>query len=157
MNNNGMNFDPQTGQPINNISNVPQFSNDNVNNLNNYNQANPTTQQVVNNAQNINPAPNQPVVNTDVVNTQQQPVNVSVNNQPNMGSQPVQVAGGSNNISNIPTIEQSNQSFVANTQAVSMEKTEEKKKGINYLFVIILFIIVLVSIFVLFPLLKNIF
>lgn len=54
-----------------------------------------------------------------------------------------------------PTVEQSTESFVQSTQALNSEKTVEKKKGVNYLLVILLFIIVLIAIFFVFPLLKE--
>ena len=56
----------------------------------------------------------------------------------------------------IPTAGQSTQEFINNTQSMTSEKKEENKGKVNYAFVIILFIIILASIFFLFPyLLKH--
>ena len=57
----------------------------------------------------------------------------------------------------IPTIEQSESDFINNAQAISTETKEEEKSegGLNYTFFIVLFIIVLLSIFFLFPIITK--
>ena len=113
MNNNNINFDPFTGQPINRENNqtIPN--------------ANQTS---VNNEQ------NQPTVE----------INTQVDNQ-----------NIQNVLQSIPTIEQTKQEFINNAQSLNTEQKKEKKQGINYAFVIILFIIVLAAIFFLFPMLMK--
>ena len=113
MNNNQMNFDPITGQPINQ-------------NLDNNNTVLPKQEQPV--------APVQPV----------QPV------------QPIPVVDEQQQIQNIPTVEQSKQEFIDNTQANSTVKKEEKKDGPNIAFIVILFVIIFAAIFFLFPYLMDI-
>lgn len=119
MNNNQMNFDPMTGQPItripntNNIPNNVIQSNNTIesNNISNSNQINPNLNQNTQSMQNT------------IVNQMQ----------------------------SIPTVDQSKQAFIDNTQSMTSEKKNEKKEGINYTFIIILFVIILASIFFLFP------
>ena len=116
MNNNvEMNFDPMTGEPINN------------------NQNNNISQQ---NIPVILPETN-PMVNQVIPQEQLQNVNV----------QPIQT---------IPTIEQSKEQFINNTQNISETKKEEKKEGVNYIFIIVLFIIIFAAIFFLFPYLLEV-
>ncbi len=55
----------------------------------------------------------------------------------------------------IPTIEQSREEFITNTQNNTVIKKEEKKQGINYLFFIGLFIVIFVVIKFLFPILLR--
>lgn len=104
MNNNQMNFDPMTGQPIN---------------------------------QNIATTPNQ-VQTTQPV---QQPAN-NINIQQQLQS--------------IPTVEQTKQEFINNTQAENVVKKEEKQDGPNIVFIIILFVIIFAAIFFLFPYLMKV-
>lgn len=130
MNNNGMNFDPITGQPI-------------QNNTNNTNQQNA---QINNQMQTVQPvapvAPIEPQLNTTNPQMQQTPIDPQIENF--------------NNLQAIPTVEQSKQEFINNTQSLSTEKTTEKKQGVNWTFIIILFAVILVAIIFLFPyLLKN--
>ena len=118
MNNNQMNFDPMTGQPLNN--NVVQ----------------PTVTPV---------APVQQVMPTpEVTPVQQVPTqaNIIQENTPILNQQQMQ---------NIPTVEQTKQQFIDNTQANSSAKIEEKKEGPNIAFIVILFIIIFAAIFFLFP------
>ena len=119
MNNNQMNFDPITGQPINQNNNNIVPDNQTINTLEQNN--------VLVQPENIL---NQQPVETTVVNPQQA-------------------------IQNIPTIEQSKQEFINNTQANSPVKKEEKKDGPNIAFIIILFAIIFASIFFLFPYLQK--
>ena len=57
---------------------------------------------------------------------------------------------------NIPTVEQTPQVFINNTQVNSMDEKLEKKDGPNITFIIILFAIIFASIFFLFPYLLKI-
>ena len=94
----------------------------------------------------VNSVPVQPQVQV----VPEQPTNQPIDNDQNqMGSQ--------NNFQSVPTIEQSNQNFVANTQTISSEKPVEQKNKVNYLLIIILLGSVFLAIFFLFPMLKNIF
>jgi len=56
----------------------------------------------------------------------------------------------------IPTVEQSKQEFINNTQTNSSVKKEEKKDGPNIAFIVILFVIIFASIFFLFPYLLKV-
>ena len=117
--NNNMNFDPITGQPIqNNIQ--------------------------------------QPVVQPEAIVDQQSIAQTEAAMQPQ--ANPVQQQNNINNqmqFQNIPTIEQSKQEFINNIQEIHTEKKEEKKEKINFGFIIILFIVLLVAIYFLFPLLLD--
>lgn len=121
MDNNQINFDPMTGQPINQ-------------NLNNNNTVVPNQAQPVN----VQPvAPVQPVPAVEPV-------------------QPIPVVDEQQQIQNIPTVEQSKQEFIDNTQANNTAKKEEKKDGPNIAFIVILFVIIFAAIFFLFPYLMDI-
>ena len=117
--NNQMNFDPITGQPIN----------QNNNNI---------------------------VPNNGAINTLEQN-NIPVQQENNLNQQPIEttVVNPQQIMQNIPTVEQSKQEFINNTQANSSAKQEEKKDGPNIAFIIILFIIIFVAIFFLFPYLQK--
>ena len=109
MNNNQMNFDPMTGQPIN---------------------------------QNITTIPNQvQTTNSQTTQSVQQPAN-NINIQQQLQS--------------IPTVEQTKQEFINNTQAENVVKKEEKQDGPNIVFIIILFEIIFAAIFFLFPYLMKV-
>lgn len=109
MNNNQMNFDPMTGQPIN---------------------------------QNITTIPNQvQTTNSQTTQSVQQPAN-NINIQQQLQS--------------IPTVEQTKQEFINNTQAENVVKKEEKQDGPNIVFIIILFVIIFAAIFFLFPYLMKV-
>lgn len=134
MNNNGMRFDPNTGQPL------QQMPNQNI-------QAQPIQQN--------------PNMNSVPVQTEQQIANTAIPNQ-NVQVQPVQQTIQPNQVpqqniqmQGIPTVEQSRQEFVSNTQANTTEKKEAKKSGINYALVIILFVVILAAIYFLFPILMK--
>lgn len=60
-----------------------------------------------------------------------------------------------NQLQSIPTVEQKKEDFINNTQTINQEKKDEKKKGINFAFIIILFLIILATIYFLFPLLLK--
>ena len=114
MNNNQMNFDPITGQPIN------QNVNDTVQ---------PQPVPPVQPEQSIQPVQQEVVVNN--------PINIQ-------------------QMQNIPTVEQSKQEFINNTQANNAVKKEEKKDGPNITFIVILFVIIFAAIFFLFPYLMDV-
>ena len=112
-----MNFDPMTGQPINQGNVTPKQD-----------------EQVI-----VQPIPPvQPVPTVEQVST--------VNNNLNPQQQ----------IQNIPTVEQSKQEFIDNTQANNTIKKDEKKDGPNIAFIIILFAIIFAAIFFLFPYLLKV-
>lgn len=116
MNNNQMNFDPMTGQPINQNAintNVPQ-------------------QPIVNNAEVTPQTQNAEIIPRDVVSTTQQQMNT------------------------IPTVDQNKETFIDNTQANVNTQKEEKKDGPNWVFIIILFVIIFACIFFLFPYLLKV-
>lgn len=120
--NNQMNFDPMTGQPINQNSNL----------------------------NNVVP---QSTINTDQITNQTMQVatensfqNVEPNLQNNIQQQ----------MQNIPTIEQTRQEFISNTQANNTGKKDEKTEGPNIALIIILFTIIFASIFFLFPYLQKV-
>ena len=56
---------------------------------------------------------------------------------------------------NIPTIEQNKEQFIENIQSTNQEIKENKKEGTNFIFIIIIFIIMLAAILFIFPLLLN--
>ena len=58
-------------------------------------------------------------------------------------------------LQNIPTVEQNKEQFINNVQSMNQEKKEEKKEGISFVFIAILFIVILVSIVFLFPILSK--
>lgn len=82
------------------------------------------------------------------------PVETNQVQQPAAPSAPVNI-NQIQQIQNIPTIEQSQQQFIDNTQAQNTENNKEKKEGINYTFLIILFVIMFGAIFFLFPFLLK--
>ena len=136
MNNNQINFDPMTGQPIN------QTNNNFVSNIETINQNN---NNIVPNNIAINTAPQNNIPN--------QPENIN-NNTLNQSVETT-VVNPQQTMQSIPTVEQSKQDFINNTQANSTEKKDEKKDGPNFVFIIILFIIIFASIFFLFPYLQK--
>lgn len=128
MNNNQVNFDPMTGQPINN---------------------NPVPSTPVNSVPNVQPVQPVPVpVEPPVAPIESQPSIQQPTN--NAYINPQQQMEG------IATVEQTKQEFIENIQANNVEKNEDKKDGPNITFIIILFVIILAAIFFLFPYLMNI-
>ena len=125
MNNNQVNFDPMTGQPINQ-------------GFNGVSNAQVTPQQQANNIPNVVP-PIQP-------QPPMQQVNVANNTNP---------ASIQQQMNSIPTVDQDKKEFITNTQATTEVKTETKKNGPNIAFIVILFIIIFASIFFLFPYLLD--
>lgn len=156
--NNNMNFDPLTGQPLNNnntLNNGNINQNQNIAMPNQYAQTQNTNVQAQ--VQNTNIQPQQPIMNQNIElqnlnQAQYNPVppvpTVEDNNINNLEN--IQ-----NSLNSIPTVDQSRTEFMNNTQTMNETKKEEKKSGINYGFVIALFIIVLVAIIFLFPLLMK--
>lgn len=138
MNNNQMNFDPITGQPIN----------QNTNNIDNNVVHNTLEQDNINNVQQVPiTETTQTIQNTQsVANITTQEVSTDLVNNNVLPQQQMQ---------NIPTVDQDKQEFINNTQANSAAKKEEKKDGPNIVFIIILFIIIFAAIFFLFPYLQK--
>ena len=129
MNNNQMNFDPMTGQPINQNNTIP------------------------NQEQNINQQ-NIPIVQTNVTPVQQIPNVQSVPSvEPIQQVTPIQTQ---QQMQNIATVEQSKQDFINNTQANTVVKKDEKQDGPNIAFIVILFAIIFAAIFFLFPYLLKV-
>lgn len=59
-------------------------------------------------------------------------------------------------LQNIPTVDQNEQQFINNVQSINnKEKKEDKKEGINFTFIIIMFSIILLAIIFLFPILLD--
>ena len=131
-----MNFDPITGQPINNsiVSNQGQQIN-----------VQPTQVQTPQQVQQPVPTvePVQPVPTPTIESVQPVP---TVNNTISTQQQ----------IQTIPTVEQSKQEFINNTQANNTVKKEEKNDGPNIGFIVILFVIIFAAIFFLFPYLLKV-
>lgn len=101
----------------------------------------------MNNNINFDPMTGQPIQKN---NEQPQITNQPLNQ--NSINQQVQIQ---NQLQSIPTVDQNKEQFIDNIQSANIEKKEEKKEGINLIFVIILFVIILVSIYFLFPLLAK--
>lgn len=136
MNTNEIKFDPMTGQPI-------------QNNMNNNVQPNNTQTNVQPQPQNIQPvvpvAPIEPQISNTTVEVQPAPIEQSINTTDT----------NVNNMQSIPTVDQSQQQFINNTQSLTAENKVEKKQRINWTFLIILFVIILAAIFFLFPYLQK--
>ena len=129
--NNNMNFDPMTGQPIQK------------------NQTEINTQEVTQSnlvEQQINQQPNEQVIKqtTIVEQNEQQPISEQQIN-----------AQIQTQLQSIPTVEQNEQQFINNVQTMNQEKKEETKEGVNFVFIIVLFVIILAAIYFLFPLLSK--
>ena len=138
MNNNEINFDPITGKSVTqtqtNIGNINGLQDTNINtNQNNIN-GNQANSNIINNNQ----------INRQIVND-----SINTNTQQNMQQNII------NQMQAIPTVGQDKQAFINNTQMLSTERKEEKKQGINYVFVIILFVLIFASIIFLFPFLLK--
>ena len=88
----------------------------------------------------------------EIINNPVQQSNTMVNELPKQSTESF------NNTSQThfaPTVEQSAQEFINTIQNTGTVKKETKKDGVNYVFIIILFLIVIASIYFLFPLLLN--
>ena len=85
------------------------------------------------------------------IEPQVQQQNTEVNNQTTINSG----AQIQNELQNIPTVGQDKDSFINNVQTLNQEKQEEKNEGVNFAFIIILFVIILVAIYFLFPILLK--
>ncbi len=139
MNNNGINFDPMTGQPISQNNNISPNPNEVM-----QNQSNSQTVETQAINQQVDVGANQSIPNNI---TQNVPIDSSANVPPEIISAPL--------------VEQSKEQFINNSQVVNQEKVKEKVKekgknnGINYLFVIILLAVLFIAIFFLFPLLSK--
>ena len=129
--NNNMNYDPMTGIPIqNNNQNI-----DNINNILTEPISNQTMQQNTSIA--IDPIQQSNTIINEPINQQIEYINTNI---------PPHIA---------PTVEQNEQQFINTIQNTNTEKKEVKKDGANYIFVIILFIIIIASIYFLFPMLLK--
>ena len=124
-----MRFDPNTGKPLDNIS-------ENTQNNNMKMRFDPNTGKPINDI-------NENAVVQANANNAETSINDSLS-QNNV-----------TNINNIPTVDQSSNEFINNTQTISSERIEKKKGGLNYTFIIILFIVILISIIFLFPYLAK--
>ena len=124
-----MRFDPNTGKPLDNI-------NENTQNNNMKMRFDPNTGKPLNDI-------NENAVVQANTNNAETSINDSLS-QSNV-----------TNINNIPTVDQSSNEFINNTQTISSERIEKKKGGLNYTFIIILFIVILISIIFLFPYLAK--
>lgn len=102
-----------------------------------------------NNQQTLEPVT--PIIDPQTI---QQPIeqNTIVNETQNNTNQEIQVQ---NQLQNIPTVDQSKEEFINNAQSINKEKKEEKKEGVNFIFIIILFVVILITIYFLFPLLLD--
>ncbi len=165
--NNGMNFDPMTGQPLyqgggtNDINNQPVMNNQGMNTT-----IEQPARQDVNGVQGVeNLQMNVPVQPLPQVQPQPQ---MQPQIQPQVQPQPIiqQANNDSTNINSansiqqqmqsIPTVDQNRQDFINNTQAENTVNKKEKKSGPNVVFIVILFVIIFAAIFFLFPyLLEN--
>lgn len=132
MNNNKI-IDPITGQPIQTQNNMNGETN---------------------NIQNTYGLPNMPTINTTNINMQNANANQTNNNQ-NIMNQTNGNQNIMNQMQNIATIDQPMETFINNTQSnVKAEKNDDTPK-VNYVFVAIIFVIILVSIIFLFPYLQK--
>lgn len=86
-----------------------------------------------------------------VANVQPQPQNVETNTQAPDDTFIDPAVAMQQQMQTIPTVDQSKEAFIDNTQANSTAKKQAKKDGPNWAFIIILFIIIFASIFFLFP------
>ena len=135
MNNNQLNFNPTTGEPINNVNTnaMPNINHQQM-------QTQPTVgQQTVPNQGSAQPLAS-PLQTPTMENIKQDNQNINIQQQ----------------MQSIPTVDQNAQQFINNTQASNTVKKEEKKDGPNIVFIVILFIIIFAAIFFLFPYLLNI-
>lgn len=117
----------------------------------------------MNNNINFDPMTGKPLQNNTHSNTTIQQVNgEQISPQPNninvqqiYPHQEIQTNVQQVNLQNVPTVEQNKQDFINNVQLMNQEKKEEKKEGINFVFIIVLFVVILISIYFLFPLLLD--
>lgn len=134
MDNNQMNFDPMTGQPLNNQNNtVAQNPMQPIPHIEQIPTAQPVAPNLDTPGQVLNIEPTVQLKVNQTIST----ADNSINTQQQMQS--------------IATVEQSTQDFINNVQANSTEKKEEKKDGPNIAFIIILFAIIFAAIIFLFP------
>ena len=147
-----MNFDPNTGEPI---------QNDNL--INDNNVSIPENNTIVENIP-IQPAPIKPEIMQPTqldpepaqpVQPEPAPENVETPQMVNTVSE--EALSAQDSVKGIPTIEQNDQSFVANTQAISSEKKSDDKSRVNYALILILLGVVVAAIFFGFPLLQKLF
>lgn len=117
----------------------------------------------MNNNIKFDPNTGQPIIdNQNILNNQlnsiEQPQPIQIEQATPVQNNVVQqnaVQMSQTQIQNIPTVEQNKEQFIQNTQNLTTEKKEEKKQGINYTLIIVLFILIFASIFFLFPFLLK--
>ena len=109
------------------------------------NQENENIIQTTNDSQSENITP---ITSEETLNTINE---VQVNNDTSI-DQEIQIK---NELQNIPTVEQDAQEFINKVQAQSQEKKDDKKDGINFVFIILLFAVILAIVIFLFPVLLN--
>jgi len=140
--NNYPKFDPMTGQPIQ-PNNVQPSVQPVVPNM-----VQPEVQNIPTNVM----EPVQPVIEPKIeqVNVVEEPKVIE-----NSSTTPEVQTNTQAQLENIPTVEQGKQEFINNAQAMNTEKKEEKKEGVNFWFVLIMFGVILAAIFFLFPFLLK--
>ena len=134
MNDNQANFDAATGQSINNPQNN---GSNNINNSGSNIDSNKVN--VTNNSTEVN-------VSQTI---QQQPIQQQPIQQQSVQQQPV----SQNNLQSIATVDQSSEDFINNVQKDTENSISKGEVTKSYFLIILLFIIVFVSIFFLFPIL----
>lgn len=121
-----MNFDPITGQPLNNQNNNTQNS----------------TMPIEQN--NLGQIPNQEIFSNQIPATNN--ANDNINDRTNQTAVMMQT---------VATVNQTQENFISNVQNENKITSEKKENKPNYWFIIILFIIILAAIFFLFPFLLK--
>ena len=125
-----MNFDPMTGEPLNNQgANAPQ-------------PIEMPTVPIEQVAQTVEP---------------QQPIMESINPEPTTNNIAPTESQTVNMMQNVATVNQTQENFINNVQNENKVNEEKKADGPNYWFIIILFIIIFAAIFFLFPYLLKTF
>lgn len=146
--NNNANFDPITGQPINQNNNIPnvQTIDSTVGQVMSEMPAlESTVEQTMSVVQPSDTTIVQEIPELQPLDTSNEIINVDNSIQTNIQDE----------LRNIPTIEQDKQDFINNVQTANQEKKEEKKDKNNLLFIIIAAVVLLLAIYFLFPLLLN--
>ena len=141
--NNNMNFNPFTGEPL-----VMPSLDDMRQDLDN------TT---------VNTMAEEPIAMPSLDNMHQENLNTlnemsyqaPIQNIETTQIDPMQETYIQRELENIPTVDQSEEKFINNVQTINQEKKEEKKEGINFIFIIVLFALLLAAVLVLFPFLLK--
>jgi UDP-3-O-acyl-N-acetylglucosamine deacetylase len=142
--NNQMNFDPITGQPINNQNNtIPMGMEQQQSQVTVPVQPLPSSSQDL--STQLVQTSNENVTPFDNLNSEINQTITTVDNSIDTQQQ----------LQSIPTVEQSTQNFINNVQSTNTEKQDEKKDRPNITFIIILFAIIFAAILFLFPFLLK--